>query len=200
MCARRSSTTRLVGYPKTSGNPASTSTGDRAALGLRRGASAALALAREVERRLPKNATRVVERRSATESSSTPTRTRARPHDRLGLLVRPVPEARFCCPLTSGRGPDSKPATFASTPCPTASEAWRSRRRLDDHAGSLRLRRSWHAATRRRASAMPRGLPTSPSRKGPKRVRRPRPRSRREEGLGTRKLMLTHHVLGRPSR
>ena len=101
----------LVGYPKTSGsrgihvNVRIESRWDY--IEVRR---AALALAREVERRLPRNATSKwwkEERHGVFVDYNQNARDRTIAS---GYSVRPVPDARVCCPLEWSEVPDAEPA------------------------------------------------------------------------------------------
>ena len=164
----------LVGYPKTSGNR-----GIHVNVRIeprwdyvevRR---AALALAREVERRLPKNATSKwwkEERHGVFVDYNQNARDRTIAS---GYSVRPVPEAKVCCPLTLGRGPrrrGRRPAARHGAGPDREARRPRGRHRRQRRAPSTSSSTS-PAATRRRASATPRGRPTSRKQKGePKRV------------------------------
>ena len=112
-CASTTSSTEhgLVGYPKTSGsrgihvNVRVEPRWDY--IEVRR---AALALAREVERRLPKNATSKwwkEERHGVFVDYNQNARDRTIAS---GYSVRPVPDARVCCPLEWEEVPDVEPA------------------------------------------------------------------------------------------
>ncbi|MBA2546655.1 MAG: ATP-dependent DNA ligase [Solirubrobacterales bacterium] len=99
---------------------------------------AALALAREVERRLPKNATSKwwkEERHGVFVDYNQNARDRTIAS---GYSVRPVPEAKVCCPLTWDEVPDVEagdlrldtvPGRLKQVGDPSAA--------IDDHAGSL---------------------------------------------------------------
>ena len=99
---------------------------------------AALALAREVERRQPKKATSKwwkEERHGVFVDYNQNARDRTIAS---GYSVRPVPDARVCCPLTWDEVPDVEPATSASTPSPTGvAKLGDPAADIDDNAGSL---------------------------------------------------------------
>ena len=130
---------RLVGYPKTSGsrgihvNVRVEPRWDY--IEVRR---AALALAREVERRLPKNATSKwwkEERHGVFVDYNQNARDRTIAS---GYSVRPVPDARVCCPLEWEEVPDVEPAELRLDTVPSrllkkADPAGD----IDEHAGSL---------------------------------------------------------------
>ena len=130
---------RLVGYPKTSGsrgihvNVRVEPRWDY--IEVRR---AALALAREVERRLPKNATSKwwkEERHGVFVDYNQNARDRTIAS---GYSVRPVPDARVCCPLEWEEVPDVEPAELRLDTVPSrllkkADPAVD----IDEHAGSL---------------------------------------------------------------
>ena len=130
---------RLVGYPKTSGsrgihvNVRVEPRWDY--IEVRR---AALALAREVERRLPKNATSKwwkEERHGVFVDYNQNARDRTIAS---GYSVRPVPDARVCCPLEWEEVPDVEPAELRLDTVPNrllkkADPAGD----IDEHAGSL---------------------------------------------------------------
>jgi bifunctional non-homologous end joining protein LigD len=130
---------RLVGYPKTSGsrgihvNVRVKPRWDY--IEVRR---AALALAREVERRLPKNATSKwwkEERHGVFVDYNQNARDRTIAS---GYSVRPVPDARVCCPLEWEEVPDVEPAELRLDTVPNrllkkADPAGD----IDEHAGSL---------------------------------------------------------------
>jgi bifunctional non-homologous end joining protein LigD len=129
----------LVGYPKTSG-----SRGIHVNVRIeprwdyvevRR---AALALAREVERRLPRNAT---SKRWKEERHGVFVDYNQNARDRTiasGYSVRPVPDARVCCPVEWDEVPDVEPADLRLDTVPS-----RLRKKgdpggdIDSHAGSL---------------------------------------------------------------
>jgi bifunctional non-homologous end joining protein LigD len=99
---------------------------------------AALALAREVERRLPRNATSKwwkEERHGVFVDYNQNARDRTIAS---GYSVRPVPDARVCCPLEWEEVPDVEPADLRLDTVPA-----RVRKKgdpaaeIDDHAGSL---------------------------------------------------------------
>jgi len=129
----------LVGYPKTSGsrgihvNVRVEPRWDY--IEVRR---AALALAREVERRLPKNATSKwwkEERHGVFVDYNQNARDRTIAS---GYSVRPVPDARVCCPLEWEEVPDVEPAELRLDTVPNrlgkkADPAGD----IDEHAGSL---------------------------------------------------------------
>ena len=129
----------LVGYPKTSGsrgihvNVRVEPRWDY--IEVRR---AALALAREVERRLPKNATSKwwkEERHGVFVDYNQNARDRTIAS---GYSVRPVPDARVCCPLEWEEVPDVEPAELRLDTVPDrlgkkADPAGD----IDEHAGSL---------------------------------------------------------------
>ena len=129
----------LVGYPKTSGsrgihvNVRVEPRWDY--IEVRR---AALALAREVERRLPKNATSKwwkEERHGVFVDYNQNARDRTIAS---GYSVRPVPDARVCCPLEWEEVPDVEPAELRLDTVPSrllkkADPAVD----IDEHAGSL---------------------------------------------------------------
>ena len=80
---------------------------------------AALALAREVERRVPENATSKwwkEERHGVFVDYNQNARDRTIAS---GYSVRPVPDARVCCPLEWGEVPDVSRRSCGSTPCRT---------------------------------------------------------------------------------
>src|SRR4051794_19214972 len=129
----------LVGYPKTSGsrgihvNVRIEPRWDY--IEVRR---AALALAREVERRVPKNATSKwwkEERHGVFVDYNQNARDRT---IAAGYSVRPVPDARVCCPLDWSEVPDVEPADLRLDTVPA-----RVRKKgdpaadIDNHAGSL---------------------------------------------------------------
>ena len=129
----------LVGYPKTSG-----SRGIHVNVRIeprwdyvevRR---AALALAREVERRLPKNATSKwwkEERHGVFVDYNQNARDRTIAS---GYSVRPVPDARVCCPLDGMRSRTWSRRSCGSTPCQTGSrKKGDPAADIDEHAGSL---------------------------------------------------------------
>ena len=133
---------------------------------------AALALAREVERRLPKHATSKwwkEERHGVFVDYNQNARDRTIAS---GYSVRPVPDARVCCPLEWDEVPDVEPAELRLDTVPG-----RLRKKGDPRprststpARSISCSTS-PAATRRGASATRPGRPTSPSSAGePKRV------------------------------
>ncbi len=129
----------LVGFPKTSG-----SRGIHVNVRIERRwdyievRRAALALAREVERRLPKNATSKwwkEERHGVFVDYNQNARDRTIAS---GYSVRPVPDARVCCPIGWDEVPDVDPSELRLDTVPN-----RVRKQgdpsapIDDHAGSL---------------------------------------------------------------
>lgn len=129
----------LVGYPKTSG-----SRGIHVNVRIeprwdyvevRR---AALALAREVERRVPKNATSKwwkEERHGVFVDYNQNARDRTIAS---GYSVRPVPDARVCCPLRWDEVPDVEPADLRLDTVPNRlREKGDPAAEIDAHAGSL---------------------------------------------------------------
>ena len=115
---------------------------------------AALALAREVERRVPKNATSKwwkEERHGVFVDYNQNARDRTIAS---GYSVRPVPDARVCCPLDWSEVPDVEPAELRLDTVPKrVAQEGRSRR---GHRQARRITRcsswTWPAATRRAAS------------------------------------------------
>ena len=155
----------LVGYPKTSG-----SRGIHVNVRIeprweyvevRR---AALALAREVERRLPKNATSKwwkEERHGVFVDYNQNARDRTIAS---GYSVRPVPDARVCCPVTWDEVPDVEPAELRLDTVPE-----RVRKRgdpaadIDENAGSLDQLLDLARRDEEGGSGMPPGRRTSRS-------------------------------------
>src|SRR3954453_16050626 len=129
----------LVGYPKTSG-----SRGIHVNVRIERRwdyvevRRAALALAREVERRLPRNATSKwwkEERHGVFVDYNQNARDRTIAS---GYSVRPVPDARVCCPLEWSEVPDVEPADLRLDTVPNRlSKRGDPAADIDDHAGSL---------------------------------------------------------------
>ena len=129
----------LVGYPKTSG-----SRGIHVNVRIeprweyvevRR---AALALAREVERRVPKNATSKwwkEERHGVFVDYNQNARDRTIAS---GYSVRPVPDARVCCPVSWDEVPDVEPAELRLDTVPKRlAKKGDPAADIDEHAGSL---------------------------------------------------------------
>ena len=156
----------LVGYPKTSG-----SRGIHVNVRIERRwdyievRRAALALAREVERRLPRNATSKwwkEERHGVFVDYNQNARDRTIAS---GYSVRPVPDARVCCPVEWSEVPDVEPEPICgSTPCRIGSGRRATLRRTSTITPALSTSFSTSlGATRRAASAMPPGRRTSRS-------------------------------------
>ena len=125
---------------------------------------AALALAREVERRLPKNATSKwwkEERHGVFVDYNQNARDRTIAS---GYSVRPVPDARVCCPVTGTRCRTSSPPSFGSTRSRTGSRSRVTRRQASTRTpGRWTGCSIWRDGTRRAASATRHGRRTSPS-------------------------------------
>jgi bifunctional non-homologous end joining protein LigD len=129
----------LVGFPKTSGsrgihvNVRIEPRWDY--IEVRR---AALALAREVERRIPKNATSKwwkEERHGVFVDYNQNARDRTIAS---GYSVRPVPDARVCCPLAWDEVPDVEPADLRLDTVPArVRKLGDPSAEIDEHAGSL---------------------------------------------------------------
>ena len=145
---------------------------------------AALALAREVERRMPGRATSrwwKEEREGVFIDYNQNARDRTVAS---AYSVRAVPDARVSCPLEWDEVADVEPGRAApATPCPRAcASAATPRRDIDEHPGSARRRcSSWPRATSARVSATRPGRRTSASSKGePPRVQPSRARAAKE--------------------
>jgi len=129
----------LVGYPKTSG-----SRGIHVNVRVERRwdyyevRRAALALAREVERRLPKNATSKwwkEERHGVFVDYNQNAKDRTIAS---GYSVRPVPDARVCCPITWDEVPDVDPRELRLDTVPTRlTKKGDPAADIDSNAGSL---------------------------------------------------------------
>ena len=140
---------------------------------------AALAFAREVERRLPKKVTTRGGRRSAASaSSSTTTRTRA--IDRcLGVLVRGRPDATVSAPVTWDELPEVETEDFSMATMPARFAALGDvHAGIDDAVCDLRVLLEWverEEKGRRRgalSAELPK-MPGEPPRVQPSRARKP---------------------------